>query len=142
MRTRIVITACALAALLAIAAPSSAQTHPCDVAQPTTSISTKVPFTVGFCVPSTDQDGNPTIITSGKIYIDGGVAKISPVAPIGPPNAAGLNYYEVPGVTTSKAPHTLTAASISVDGEGLLSDPLPFAVIGAPPKKTIIVRIR
>jgi hypothetical protein len=130
--------------LLALAAPASAQTHPCDIAQTTTSVSTKVPFTIGFCVASVDADGNPTTLLGAKVYIDAAVVKTTtPMpAPIGAPNAAGLNYYEIAGVTTAKAPHTLTVSVFDVDAEGPQSGPLPFSVKGAGPKAPVGIRIR
>jgi len=131
--------------LLACSASAMAQTHPCDATPGTTSVSTKVPFTVGFCAPSVDADGNPTVLLGAKVYIDGlAVKTTSPMPAPNPatPNAAGLNYYEISSVTTAKAPHTLTVSVFDVDAEGPQSGPLPFTVKGAGPKAPVIVRIR
>ena len=128
-----------LTAFLVGAVPVAyAQAHPCDAA-PTPNPSVFNPYRVGFCSDLKDLDGTPILPADAqiRITIDSTAQALRPMpTPIGTPNAAGLNYYEVPGMISVKGAHSVTVALVTAEGEGV-SLPFAFAVRGKAPKPPV-----
>jgi hypothetical protein len=128
-------------ALLVWVVPAFAQTHPCD-SDPASATNLKSPVSVGFCASTLDEDGNSTVLTKFTVRVDGTIAFDGPVPPIGVPNAAGLRYYEVPGLVVSRGGHSVTVSAWNVDGESLPSVVEPFGVVGGKPQKPTALRVQ
>ena len=128
-------------ALSCSATDVQAQTHPCD-APAVTVIQTNTGFGLGFCHNGKDNDGNPVIVTSFRLQVDGADVFTGALAPIGTPNALGSNYYETPKTLMfSRGQHTAVLFVSSIDGEGPASDPFVFTRNGLPPGKGLIKKV-
>lgn len=137
-----------LAFLLLVAAPASAQVHPCDGVAATTFKMQSGSVTVLICWEEKDTQGNPVIANSWGVSIDGGPRTIFAMARItSTPNAAGFSQYQgifsLPkGMKTVSVDvgiddglgGTLTAAAPSVQWQG--QGPPPRAPKNATVKPT------
>jgi hypothetical protein len=128
-------------AVLCVPAVSAAQTHPCD-SDPASATNLKSPVNVAFCVSNLDEDGNSTVLTKFTVRIDGAVAFDGPLTAIGVPNAAGLRYYEVPGLVVARGGHSAVVTAWNIDGESLPSAPEAFGVVGGKPQKPTALRVQ
>ncbi len=128
-------------ALSCSATDVAAQTHPCD-APIVSTIQSNTPIAIGFCHNAKDANGDPVIVTSFRLQVDGSDVFTGALSPIGTPNALGQNYYETPkAIIVPRGQHTAVVFASSVDGEGLASDPFVFTRNGLPPGKGQIKKV-
>ena len=92
---------CGLVGGLLVAAPLSAQTHPCDTTQPTTyQIRRDQAVRVGFCHSQQEDDGTPIALGQIRFRVmtttNTLIADLGLLSPVTGANAAGLYYFESP----------------------------------------------
>jgi len=132
----------AVVVLMLSATSGFAQTHPCDTAPTQTIFSGQVK--AQWCTDSKDTDGNPTVITLVKVYIDGNSTPTWTGAPIlvtPTANANGLKMYESGLFSIPKGTHSVRAAQANATGDGSLSVPFSFGIQDALPGTVIQLRI-
>lgn len=129
-------------AMLALASPAQAQTHPCDVV-PTQNITLSGPVKAQFCSAGLDVDGVPTSLVTVKVYVDGNTTPTVtgvPVVVTATPNATGERLYEAAYMTLSKASHTVKVTLSNATTEGPASLPFVFALVDGAPAAATKVR--
>lgn len=107
--------------------------HPCDTtpASPTL-VNTNQGFTLGWCHPSLDTLGAPTVITSWRVYRNN-VLVTAIVTAGATANAAGLKFYTTPRTEAAAIVASFEVAAVSAGGEGARMPALALTVVQPPP---------
>jgi hypothetical protein len=111
-----------LSTAFAVAAAQTA--HPCDTtpASPPT-VNVGQPFTLGWCHPSRDTNGNTTTVSSWRVYRNGVLLPGVTVTAGTTTNAAGLRYYTAPRTETVAGPVSFDYTAVNAVGESAHSSP-------------------
>lgn len=127
-----------LLALLLMPTMASAQTvHPCDVVPvPDQNFAGQVK--VQYCHTDKDVNGQPTVITQVKVYIDGNTTPTLTQAPVlvtPVASATGFRLYETAYLTLPKGKHTVQAVLVNAGGSADKAPvpPFPFALVDGLP---------
>lgn len=130
--------------LLIIAAPASAQTHPCDGTPAVVEARPGIAFAIGFCNNGKDAEGNPVSIDGYKVMLDGALQPSpGPLTKSATANAAGLFYFETPkGFTAPDGNHTISVVLVNAKGgDGAPSAPFPLVSRTLPPGSPTSLRL-
>ena len=115
---------------LALSTPLYAQTHYCDVPQPTSlTAASGAPITLGFCHDGKDVNGNPGQPSGFALYDNG--LRTTPVFLKGTTSStSGKTVYTyATTVPTATGLHTLQTAWLSGTVEGAKSNPFALTVV-------------
>lgn len=127
--------ACILLAILVAAAPADAQTHPCDLAPTTVSVTGNAPLQLLFCARPADDlvRVDVTVDNSTAPFVDLTATAMTA------PSATGYVQYRAPLGTLPVGSHTVRVQAVNLTLEGVeqlsdLSDPLSFTVAAPKPR--------
>lgn len=124
-----------------ITAPALAQ-NLCDATVPNNP-NVANPFRVQFGWDGKDSAGTvldaATVATVQVRVTHDGTARplVALPVPTGTTTASGCKWYVLPGYSLPKGAHTQVVTLVSPDGEGAVTTPFAFVVVGLPPSAVI-----